>query len=431
MALTANNACAPLCLTRRRRSYQARVRTDMAQASQPHSSPRARIAPLDGLRAIAILFVLARHGVRPFWSDTNPLFPVGQWDAGVLLINGWIGVDLFFVLSGFLITSQLCRYLDGDQTWKGMQDYAMRRLLRIAPAYYATLFIAAAGLVPCYPIVGEGLSVRVAYHVLFLQDYLPANIVVAFWSLGVEEKFYLLAPLLLLAVFRLPEGLSRYATLAALLAIPVAIRGALALRNPEIAAYDAFFPIFRSPFHASVDGLIAGTICALVYRDRQHLPWLTRIGAANSMFWAGALGVIALISGHELLAQISVFDKVILQTVLAGAFSAMVLGAALGGGPTTWLGAPWMALIARLSYSLYLVHLLIIPGVRHVLDDMVGLAEFSPAVQATVFMPVYLAVSVAVAALLYAIVEKPFLDLRDRLSRASDAFPKALIHSRP
>ena len=78
------------------------------------SRSKNAIPELDGLRAIAILMVIARHGVNPFWSDTEGLFPVLGWDLGIPLTNGWMGVDLFFVLSGFLITHQILhRYGNG------------------------------------------------------------------------------------------------------------------------------------------------------------------------------------------------------------------------------------------------------------------------------------------------------------------------------
>ena len=72
------------------------------------------------------------------------------------------------------------------------------------PAYYAVLLIVAFGLVSFYPVPAENWGFRLAYHLLFLQDYLPADFNVVFWSLGVEEKFYLLAPFLVLP--RSPTG---------------------------------------------------------------------------------------------------------------------------------------------------------------------------------------------------------------------------------
>ncbi len=70
---------------------------------------RGAIKGLDGLRGIAILLVLGRHGIRPFYDPADPVLPIGSWDASIPFINGWMGVDLFFVLSGFLISHHIIR----------------------------------------------------------------------------------------------------------------------------------------------------------------------------------------------------------------------------------------------------------------------------------------------------------------------------------
>ena len=164
------------------------------------------IAALDGLRAAAILLVLARHAVMPFRADGGMAFEVFGWQIATPLVNGWIGVDLFFVLSGFLISHSIIRRRDGFRLGR----YVARRALRIVPAYYAMLGIAAAGAIPFYTVDPELLGLRILYHALFLQDYLPSGIVVAFWSLGVEEKFYIAAPFVLLPLSRNPQSSARW-----------------------------------------------------------------------------------------------------------------------------------------------------------------------------------------------------------------------------
>ena len=150
---------------------------------------RVHWADLDGLRALAILLVLGRHSLRPFISEDayQPVVTVGPIDLTPLVLNGWIGVDLFFVLSGFLI---------GRQAWRGdsLRRFWFKRVTRILPAYWACLAVVAIGLTVAGAWPKSGADFLA--HVVMLQDYTGSVFVPAFWSLGAEEKFYLLAPLL-------------------------------------------------------------------------------------------------------------------------------------------------------------------------------------------------------------------------------------------
>jgi len=370
------------------------------------------IAELDGLRAFAILLVLARHGIRPFWQEAAPLFPIAGWDAAVPLLNGWIGVDLFFVLSGFLIAHHILRRWGNGFGNTGVRDYLIKRALRIVPAYYAVLFIAAWGWIPAYAPGSEALGLRIAYHMLFFQDYLPANIVVPFWSLGVEEKFYLLAPLLLVLLLKLRRPAWQYAAIASLAFVPLGLRSLTYLTHPEITTYAEFFPVFRSPFHVSFDGLAVGTLCALLYRDRARLTGL----AGNWLFWGGLVPVAGLLAVAPLLDDgVGFFAKSGLQTVLSVGMGGLVLGAALGGGPGGFLRQWWLLVLARISFSLYLIHLTLLPGIRQALNAAIGLDTLAPAVQALIFLPVFALASVVAALVLHYLVEKPFLLLKDRM----------------
>jgi peptidoglycan/LPS O-acetylase OafA/YrhL len=194
-------------------------------------------ADLDGLRAIAILLVLARHSLRPFISEDTyqPVAAVGPVDLTPFLLNGWTGVDLFFVLSGFLI---------GRQAWRrdGLARFWFRRVTRIVPAYWTCLLVVAVGITlsGAWPRAGTGF----AAHLLMLQDYTGASFVPAFWSLGAEEKFYLAAPLIVSAVAFLPAVRLQGAALALLWALPVGLR-AWAAADVTVVSYETYFPAFR------------------------------------------------------------------------------------------------------------------------------------------------------------------------------------------
>jgi peptidoglycan/LPS O-acetylase OafA/YrhL len=166
-----------------------------AKASARQAVDAVHWADLDGLRAMAILLVLGRHSLRPFISEDayQSVASVGSIDVTPLLLNGWIGVDLFFVLSGFLI---------GRQAWRGdsLRRFWFKRVTRILPAYGACLGVVAIGLT----IAGAWKQRAADFlaHLVMLQDYTGSVFVPSFWSLGAEEKFYLLAPLLVFVLGR-------------------------------------------------------------------------------------------------------------------------------------------------------------------------------------------------------------------------------------
>src|SRR5258708_22658177 len=166
----------------------------------PAPNPYARILELDGLRGLAILLVILCHYVG------NPNHaPLGFWPNRFLsaFTVGWSGVDLFFVLSGFLIGGIL---LDARKSPHYFRAFYMRRVFRILPIYYLwTLLFAATviGALVFFPGrlgVTSGDLLRVPVQLLFLQNifigmpHFTWTWFVVTWSLAIEEQFYLLAP---------------------------------------------------------------------------------------------------------------------------------------------------------------------------------------------------------------------------------------------
>jgi peptidoglycan/LPS O-acetylase OafA/YrhL len=377
-------------------------------------SPSA-IAELDGLRAIAILLVLARHAVQRFHEGTQPLLPIAGWDAAAPLLNGWIGVDLFFVLSGFLIGKHLLACYR-DPNGLALAPYLARRALRIVPAYFAVLLIVAAGLVPMFAVREDALGLRVAYHMLFLQDYLTPNIVGVFWSLGVEEKFYLFAPLILAAVLRWRRPQAQLAVALAIALLGPALRLVSAFTHPGIDTYGpTYFYTFRTPFHACIDALMLGVLIALVQHHRAHLPWLGRPALARLALWP-ALGLSGwLLLPTPLLAGVGLFDKVLQPLLIALGAAGALYGLVLSGRPAPILRGLSLLVLARLSYCLYLVHMPLIPGLIWLVDGPLALADAPQVLRFAAFLPLFAIASLLAAACLHYLVEKPFLLLKDRI----------------
>lgn len=360
-------------------------------------------ADLDGLRALAILLVLARHSLRPFISEDayQSVVTIGSIDVTPLLLNGWIGVDLFFVLSGFLI---------GRQAWRGdsVTRFWFKRVTRILPAYWACLGVVAIGLTIAgtWPKSGGDFLA----HLVMLQDYTGSVFVPAFWSLGAEEKFYLLAPLLVFVLARMRLPLWQGIGLLVLWLLPVIGRVTAASGLTGAISYDAYFPQYRSPFHLTCESLVLGFAIAWVSRQ----SWSIRINRSvrETLFWGGAAGIAYWMVPSTILLTITARTIVLAPALIGLCFGAMVLAAVSGPGSySRLLGRTVWRPLATGSYTLYLTHMMVLPLAAAV------------ATQWITFVPWYLALTSLSAYLLHRFVERPVLMWRDRRLQALEHPP--------
>ena len=378
-----------------------------------------QLAELDGLRGIAILLVLFRHAVNPYWSEA-PLLPVYGWDAAILMTNGWIGVDLFFVLSGFLITLHILKInQQPGHLWR-WKTYLTKRALRIVPTYYAVLFLAVSGVIPFYPVPENLLGFQVAYHMLFLQDYLPAGIVVAFWSLGVEEKFYLVAPILVMFLRRHSQLNKQIIYIVLFLFCFLILRGITAWQHAEIIEYRPFFNTFRSPFHLTLDPILTGVMLAFIYQLKRQQSTVVSNSLANRVFWLGMSVFVMLISSNAMMDEITWWDKTLQPTVIALACGAITFGLLFGAGAGRLFRSAWLFFFARISYSLYLIHLPMLPLSLEIIRYI-----SPPNHEFPLFCAIYFCTSVIAALLLHYLIEKPFLIIKDNIHQTADA-PKTV-----
>ncbi len=373
------------------------------------------IPALDGLRGLAILMVVVYHAAESFRPPSGGLISIGGWDFATPLYSGWLGVNLFFVLSGFLITWHLLRRWTPGVSGAEISAYLTKRWLRIVPTYYVVLLVAAFELTPHHPIESGRLGLRITYHMLFLQDYLPGSILGPFWSLGVEEKFYLLMPIVMLVAWRIGTERGRLALLAGLALLPLLLRLAMWIagigRGPE-----AFTQVWRNPFHLNLDAVFLGALAAWVVSHRESLG----IGATTACRArrGGAavivgLAVVAALPGNH----IDFFYRVMMMPLAAVGMTGIVLGAALApAGQLRVLEGRWLARAGKIAYPWYLTHVLLMWWIWGDLREAFpGLVELSPMVQLAVFFPLYAAGSLLAAMLVHFAVEKPFLLLKDRV----------------
>jgi peptidoglycan/LPS O-acetylase OafA/YrhL len=319
-----------------------------------HSMKTARIPELDGLRGLAILLVVICHYI----GDAEHA-KLGYWPHHFLsaLSVGWSGVDLFFVLSGFLIGGIL---LDSRDSPRYFRTFYLRRMYRILPIYYlwVALYAAtiAAGLALApgkLPVSGRDLGV-VPVYLLFLQNiiYSPSpfqwNWLVVTWSLAVEEQFYLFAPPLVrfLSVRRLVWVLTGVVCAAPVLRF-------LAFR--WLPGY-YYLPQYAMPCRA--DALALGILAAVAWRRQdfrryleQHPGVLQRSVAymfillAALMWWfTRPAGLVTFTVGYSSLA---VFYAALLLLVVSQP----------QGLPARAMRAGRLRYLGGISYCVYLIHL--------------------------------------------------------------------------
>lgn len=364
------------------------------QSTTPLTTSPQRDLALDGLRGLAILMVLCVHYFR-----FEPDHRVWIWLTNACK-SGWLGVDLFFCLSGFLITRLLLA--DREQPHR-FRDFYARRALRILPAYYAFLLVVF--FVLGHPeLEGWGLPFTLFYQnvaIIQQQSFTPWRGVDPLWSLAVEEQFYLLwPPLLYLTPARrlLPLCLSVIATAWATKLI------CLRLDWPM-----TFY--FLTP--ARMDALGGGALAAVAWqygRDRQHPAWHALLPVLT-----GLLMVLAVLfvqnrgfGAHRPLLMLAV------STLAAPAFALLVLAAsqpqrfprlcaALANRPLLFLG--------RYSYGLYLVHLAWGEGLQYRLQS--AMASWLPGNWSVLGGGLAVtALALTNAILMYHLLEAPILRLR-------------------
>jgi len=306
---------------------------------------RGHLVPLDGLRGLAILLVLLLH----FTTDME--LADGTLAASVRSVFqiGWIGVDLFFVLSGFLITGILADNKGSDRYFSAF--YA-RRALRILPVYFLAVF-AAFHLLPRLfdGFDTGGLRTESAFW-LFLMNFvqLPdqlARTVGHFWSLAIEEQFYLMWPLLVFLVT--PRQARRIALLTVILS-PMA-RYVAILTGVSGGSIYHFTP-FR------LDGLATGAFIALSMRDAEARGGLDRLSRIAGI---GASAVAVVLYGPVHIPEPLSYrlDFTIGFSSLCIGFGALltrVVLAAPDARLSRVLSSRALVTLGTYSYAMYLVH---------------------------------------------------------------------------
>jgi len=334
-----------------------------------------KIPQLDAVRGIAILLVLIHN---------TDAFPSLHLEA--ISTYGWMGVDLFFVLSGFLITGIL---LEAKQSKSYFKNFYARRCLRIWPLYYSLLIFMFLIVPHLHPSDAHDIFERSfpwwAYP-LFLQNFLvavPAEAAGALgvtWSLAIEEQFYLIWPLVV-----------RYFSAAQIKRIAMFV----ILASPLLRLFLVGHHVnIYSNFFCRLDGLMAGALLAVLLRTKIFEPSRYVKLAWASFLIAACLGILA--DNHQVRwIAFSMTSLASVSLVYVALFS-----------PGKWVQSlfrnRFLTCTGIISYGLYLLHKIPLDVAKEVHADRRPFLS--------IFM--ILVSSYVLAAISYVLLEKPFLKLK-------------------
>jgi peptidoglycan/LPS O-acetylase OafA/YrhL len=348
---------------------------------------------LDFLRAISVCMVIFSH-----WAGFHQYL----WDENVFWFNGEIGVKIFFVISGFLITSILLNERERAEQDMSSRIYSLktfyiRRFLRIFPIYYLTLFAT-------YAIGHPDVVQSIAWHVTYLSNFFFAlrgdylGDVSHFWSLAVEEQFYLAWPF---AIFFIPRKYLFAFMLICVASAPVVRYMAMFVLNWNDVTSSVL------PF-ASLDCLAGGGILALIRSN-------TFPGIDKNM-WLSRLKIIGLVCGLLFISLhfVSVPDDQVWyliflwRLILVPALIALVLLFVHGfrGVTQRLVELPPLLYMGKISYGIYIFHFFVPSATAWICNELQ--VTLSP----VLLLLINIVILLVLSSMSWHIFEKPINDLK-------------------
>lgn len=345
--------------------------------------PPNNVAALDLLRTLAVLLVFTGHFGGEFAA--SPMVSKSPF-----FYYGWSGVDLFFVLSGLLIGTQLWREIKMTGQIR-VGRFLLRRGLRIWPLYFSFVGLLAVEVI-FFGRSGDGLWA----DALFLSNYFH-NQVAGGWSLSTEEQFYVLAPVTI-SIFAWRFKPERQWVLPVVAFCLPALARALHAHSSSLNEYDLRQQLYF-PIHTHSEGLALGMLLAWVAVFKPHaLTSKTRWIAAGTMLLAGGLLYVS----SRILFNFNAL------ALVYGAATCLGMRVSPASRILNWRG---FYLISRLSYGVYLNHFGLLPRLHGLLR---GWREAGGEPAFWVCYVICFLACLAFAALTFQLIEWPFLQIRSR-----------------
>lgn len=366
--------------------------------TQSRSEDIEHIAVLDGLRALAVTLVFIFHFSL---ASFDPATASSNFSIARYAFDGWAGVNLFFVISGFLIIRQLSRVDNEKVLNAGSILYFFRkRLFRIVPAYYCILtalyfsdllslswsHISAGVLNQCYIV-----------HLLLLHDLLCTNYYPVFWSVATEAQFYLLAPFIV-------EFLHRYRSFSRIVILLVLMVLSALYRCYEFMPGHPTEPLSIISSRGAVEGFLAGMLSYFLWINPSVRARLRQRNWSTFILYAGILLLFFSLGLYPPIGQKTApFEAITIPSLLAIGFALMLLGLLGRGIGYKIFTARLLKMLALVSYGFYLTHFFVIFAVKFFLAQWVKNKILLPLL---VFVLGF-ALSCGTATLLYTTIENP------------------------
>lgn len=392
-------------------------------------------ASIDGIRALSILLVLVYHTFfvfhlsHPTENITSMLNELGLGWAWAW--NGDKGVDVFFVMSGFLITGILLRQV--RKAGKiDLKNFYWRRYLRLTPAYYFMLTV--------YWLISGPNSEWVWANFLYVNNFIDYGHQAAgwTWSLAVEEQFYFIYPLILIAILKYAKSPSY--VLIAMFFISFIVRAAIVLLDDTIrttpgsqvylddAYFNHFFTVFYDNLHTRFGSLVVGALAAYYFHFHQEKlkqianaktgVLLTVVGLALVVFFM-AFPVFS--TDYDQHQTFNIAYYIVNRNLFSLGIGFIIIAMLLqqhfiANALRAFFSLPFWYPIASLSYSLYLIHLVVMIVVIPAIINLTVMMPIQyPWSMGEILLYGFLVSSIlsfVFAILMYLFIEKPIMNLR-------------------
>jgi len=387
-----------------------------------------RVQCLDGLRGVAVLLVICVHANHPFGG----IFPPGPFDKTLAAVfgAGWIGVNIFFVLSGFLITGIL---LDSKTASSPVLNFYARRALRIFPLYFAFLLLVSLPafihfripfLVRLSP--DDLLSVGGFYYNFRISFFSHASLVNIhhFWSLCVEEHFYLIWPFIVICLSA--KRLVQVCLTGMILSLSARI-AVLASGQWKLTAY------YITP--CELDGLLAGAFLACALRNPDLRKCVADGCGKITCLAAASLILLIMYQGHfynedgpGISGNLSLTIGISAVSLL---FTGLIANMMLGRYRLvrSWLSTRLLVSLGKYSYGMYVFHMLVLNILHSLIQRYAAFVTASDWVAKPLLAITGIASSATLAMLSYYLFEVHFLRLKRYFSGSYQGEPEAVVRS--